>query len=154
EWDVVCWCRNCGGSGTVTRTVTDYHTEYYTEYYTDSQGHSQSRQASRQVATTRQVTETCGVCNGLCKQRFSQVINTRWRLQRSLVTDPPLPVPDLVEGCEEVAFLELPLTEDRRPAAGKPRLHVPRNPLVDEVLASLPGIIQAHAKNGKYVEKM
>jgi len=35
------------------------------------------------------------------------VINTRWRVLRPFVTDPPLPVPDLIEECEEVTFLEV-----------------------------------------------
>src|SRR5438067_357543 len=66
---------------------------------------------------------------------------------------PRPPVPDLAQGCEEVTFLELPLTEAGRRTPLSPKVTVPPSLLVDEVTEALPAVAEAHGKNARRVEE-
>ncbi|MCC7013894.1 MAG: hypothetical protein IT454_15155 [Planctomycetes bacterium] len=108
DWNVVRTCGPCGGSGWVTETEYYYETEHYTEYV-----NGQPRSATRQVQRSRQVRKTCSSCNGCGRLEFNQVLYTQWRHMRPSTVQPFVPLPELVDGAEEVCLVRVPLTEDR-----------------------------------------
>jgi hypothetical protein len=147
EWDVIQTCRQCNGSGWVTETETYYETEHYTESYTDSSGQSQSRSASRQVSRTRTVQRICPSCSGSGRTRHSQLLNTWWRYLIPRVTDPEIPIPELVENAEEVRYFRLPLTTEFEPVPFDRATYSIDDPLVNQMIETGRKLGDQHAKH-------
>lgn len=115
EWNAVCTCNPCGGSGTVMveETYQETETRYETVY-----NNGQSQQVSRTVTVTktRMVQRTCSGCGGTGRLEHVQCIDTSWRTMGCSVVTPHLPVPELAEGAGETVFFRQPFIEDRQVA--------------------------------------
>ncbi len=140
DWNVVRSCGPCGGSGRVWETEYYTETEHYTEYVN---GHSESR--TRQVQRSRQVQRTCSSCGGAGRLEYGQVLYTHWRSLRPSEVHPFVPMPELVEGAEEVCLARTTLTENRCEAA--PRLEAVefRPELLRELESAAESIRAKHA---------
>ena len=117
RWNVVETCSNCGGTGQVARTET--------ETETDSNGNTTTR--------TRTVYETCSTCNGGGHLEYTQILNTQWQKLIPSVTEPNIPVPELVENAEETIYYNLPLTENFESIEISPKIINASSPLIQEM---------------------
>jgi hypothetical protein len=143
EWDVVQTCSRCGGSGTVWETET--YSE--TEYYTDSSGRSQSRS----VTKTRQVLRTCPSCSGSGRTLHRQILNTWWRYLTPRVTDPEIPLPELVENAEEERYFHFPLTTEFEPIFLGQETYSIDDPLVNRMIETGRRLMELHPEHSKSV---
>ena len=143
EWDVVRTCSRCGGSGRVWETET-YH---QTEHYTDSSG----RSGSRSVTKTRQVQRTCPTCSGSGRTRHQQILNTWWRYLIPRITDPEIPIPELVENAEEERYFYLPLTTELEPKSFSPETYSVDDPLVNEMIETGRQLMALHPEHSQSV---
>ncbi|MBL9133097.1 MAG: hypothetical protein JNG86_17940 [Verrucomicrobiaceae bacterium] len=95
-------CGTCGGSGSVTRRENDR----------DVTSTCSNCGGSGQV--------TCGTCSGYGRLQHSRTLNTEWQRLLPAVTEPPVPMPELMEDAEERVYFRQPLMEDRRPLDSLP----------------------------------
>jgi hypothetical protein len=96
----------------VTRTEFYYETRYYTEYV-----NGQPCQRMQQIQHQREVRVTCSSCSGSGRLEHSQVLYTTWQTFRVDAVHPPVPMPHLLAGAEELCVARAPIFEDRRPIA-------------------------------------
>jgi hypothetical protein len=139
DWDVVKLCGRCGGCGWVMETEYYTETEHYTEYV-----NGQSRSATRQVQRSRQVRRTCSTCNGCGRLEYGQVLYTQWRAMRPSSVHPFVPLPELVDGAEEVCLVRVALTENRQDVARRVQSAAFQPGLMREVEATADAVRAAH----------
>lgn len=152
EWDVVQTCKgHCHGTGQVWIMETYYETEHYTEHGMDSHGHPTSHPACRQVAKTRQIAVICSTCNGCGRTLHHQILNTQWRYLIPKVTEPEIPVPELVENAEEVKFFRLPLTVDLNSDLFPPETFGIHNQIVNQMNKTGQDLVSMHERQRRLV---
>lgn len=96
-WDIVSLCARCGGSGWIERSES--------ETCTDSSGKSQTRYVTKR--------ETCNSCGGFGRLQYTQILNTQWQRLMPTLSEPEVPLPELLDDAEERVYYSLPLVEDR-----------------------------------------
>ena len=118
QWDIVCTCGTCGGSGKVSCSgcggsgqVT--RSETYTEY---SNGQSvtktrEYRQSCGGCGGSGRV--TCGNCSGHGRVIITQTLNTQWTRLIPTHLAPHVQIPEFMEDAEERIFFHTPLVENR-----------------------------------------
>ncbi|MFZ4574145.1 MAG: hypothetical protein ACOYN0_07090 [Phycisphaerales bacterium] len=143
-WDIVCICGRCGGSGRVTET------EYYTEYETRYEN-GQSRQVA--VQKSRQVEKTCPSCSGAGRILQQQVLNTQWQRLLPALTEPFMPMPELVEDADEADLFRICAVEDRQDIPLEARTLLAGQTAAELAMAMTP-VARAMRHHGKEVERL
>jgi len=135
SWDIVSVCGPCGGSGRVTCGGCGGSGQVQRSETTTTYNNGQSQ------STTRTRWETCsgcggsgrvvcGRCSGCGRVLESQVINTEWQCLTPTHCDPPVLIPELMDGAEERVHYRVSLIEDR-----EPQVLLPDDFDIDETLA-------------------
>lgn len=118
QWDRVCTCHSCHGSGQVScggcgGSGRQTRPETYTEY---SGGKTATR--TRYVTVTCSTCSgsgrvTCSPCSGMGRLVYHRTLNTQWQRLFATCTAPHVDVPELMEEAEERTYFRVPLVENR-----------------------------------------
>jgi len=135
EWNAVCYCSRCGGSGTVTETETrtEYRSVSRTVYH--SNGQSSYVTETVPVSVTYEVKRTCPSCSGSGRIEHARAIDTLWRVERAAVSSPEFRLIDITDGAEEVEHASVPYVEAMEPVAANGPAPEDGDPL-DEAMRS------------------
>ncbi len=121
QWDRVAICGTCYGRGLMTcslcsgRGSLEQHCSCGGgKAYCGSCGGS-GRRSERCTSCGGRGEVRCSTCGGAGRLVFSRSLNTQWQRFQPAVSQPEVPLPELLEDAEERVYYRLPFVEDRQP---------------------------------------